>query len=149
MAKATTKEAITRQIQAAKAQTETVPTVATNDTIPISKILALKIKNPNISSRQIGKILNRSHTSINRRLEPYKEELEGLQEFKSNRGDMLAMVQSKLLNSVSVDDIKDASLLQKLSAFGILYDKERLETGQSTTNTSVLATVVQGIHEKL
>jgi len=128
--------------------TET-PEVTINEIIPISKILDLRVKNPNMSIRQMGKVLGCSHANIIKRLEPYREEIEALPSFKKNRGDMLAMVQNKLLNSVTIEDIKGASLLQKLSAFGILYDKERLETGQSTNNTSVLATVVQSLHEKL
>ena len=107
------------------------------------------MKNPNMSARQMGKVLGCSHVNVIKRLEPYREEIEALPTFKKNRGDIFALVQSKLLNSVTCEDIKGASLLQKLSAFGIMYDKERLETGQSTNNTSVLATVVQSLHEKL
>ena len=43
-----------------------------------------------------------------------------------------------MLNSLSEDDVKSASLLQRMTALGILYDKERLERGQSSVNISVV-----------
>jgi len=57
-----------------------------------------------------------------------------LQKYKTKRADVLAYWQHKILNSISTDDIKSASLHQKATAYGILYDKERLERGQSTQN---------------
>jgi len=51
---------------------------------------------------------------------------------------VFAVVGDGLLNSLSEDDVKSASLLQRMTALGILYDKERLERGQSSVNISVV-----------
>ena len=128
---------------------EDYPEITENETIPIAKMLKLKLDHPNLSYEKIGKLLGCTKANVIQRLRPYKDEIESLPAFKKNRGDILAIVQNKLLNSISLDDIKGASLLQKVTAMGVLYDKERLETGQSTSNTSVLSHVVQGLHEKL
>ena len=49
---------------------------------------------------------------------------------------MFAATQSRILNNLTDDDIKKGSMLQKATAVGILYDKERLERGQSTENVA-------------
>ena len=126
-----------------------LPEITKSESIPIAKLIELRTQNPNLTYQQIGDMVGCSKVNVINRLKPYKEEIESLPTFKKSRGDIFALVQSKLLNSITVDDIKDASLLQKTTAMCQLYDKERLETGQSTSNTSVLSHVVQGLHEKL
>ena len=49
----------------------------------------------------------------------------------------------RLLSAISDTDIKKASLRDKVIAAGILFDKERLERGQSTSNVSVLFQVAE------
>jgi hypothetical protein len=60
-------------------------------------------------------------------------------EYVSNRAIVLQGLQHKILKSITDDDIKKTPTTQRLMAYGILYDKERLETGKSTQN-------VQGIY---
>ena len=146
MTKVATKKPATVEISKPE---ETLPEVTEPTTIPIAKLIELRTKNPNLTYQQIGDMLGCSKVNVINRLKPYKEEIESLPTFKKSRGDILALVQSKLLNSLTLEDIKGASLLQKVTAMGVLYDKERLETGQSTSNTSVLSHVVEGLHEKL
>ena len=128
---------------------EELPEITQSSSIPIAKLIELRTQNPNLTYQQIGDMVGCSKVNVIQRLRPYKDEIESLPTFKKSRGDIFALVQSKLLNSVTEDDIKGASLLQKMSAFGILYDKERLETNQSTENVGVLANVVEGLHNKL
>lgn len=52
--------------------------------------------------------------------------------YKAHRADILARMQHEILASVGAQAIKDASLLQRVTAAGILIDKERLERGQAT-----------------
>ena len=57
-----------------------------------------------------------------------------LKNYKKYRADILALTQHKLLSAINTDDLTKASLSQKVVAYGVLYDKERLERGQSTEN---------------
>ena len=95
--------------------------------IPIESIIELRKKS--LSTRQIAKILGCDHSNIVRRLNAYKSELQGIEPFKRNRADILAVVQSKIINNITDKDITKASLLQKTTAVSQLYDKERLERG--------------------
>ena len=67
------------------------------------------------------------------------------EQFKEQRADVLAFYQQKLLNSLTDSDIKRMPPGSRLTGFGILYDKERLERGQSTDNIAVEA-LIEDLH---
>ena len=71
------------------------------------------------------------------RLKPYTAAIDSLQEIKTHRADVFTVMGQSFLDSLDADDIKAASLLQRVTAMGILYDKERLERGQSTANVGI------------
>lgn len=110
--------------------------------IAIENIVELKKKG--LSNDQVAKILGCSKTNVTQRLRDCKDELEGLERYKNHRADILAWKGRRVLNAITEDDLKSASLLQKTTAYGILYDKERLELGKSTENISA-RTLIQHI----
>ena len=63
---------------------------------------------------------------------------EALTEYKEHRADLLAGIQRTILGHMDEDRLKKASAKDLTVAYGILYDKERLERGLSTQNTAVL-----------
>jgi hypothetical protein len=106
-----------------------------DDVIPISRIIELR-KRGN-SYTEIGKILGCTKQNVELRLRPFKAEIEALESFKEQKADVLAVYQLKLLNSLTEADIKNIPPGSRLTGFGILYDKERLERDKSTANVSV------------
>ena len=46
----------------------------------------------------------------------------------------MAGLQEKVLASITASDLEKASLRDKVISVGVLFDKERLERGQSTVN---------------
>lgn len=101
-------------------------------TIPLEKIIELR--NKNLTYKQIGELLGCSDANICKRLAPFRESLDNLGSFKENRADLLAVYQREILKQLTPDHIKKARLTEITTAFGTLYDKERLERGQSTEN---------------
>jgi len=101
-----------------------------NKYIPLETLLTLHKKE--LSTIQIGAIVGCSSENVRVRL--HKAGITTLHNYKANRADMFATIQSQLLNNIVPDDIKKASLSQKVIATGILYDKERLERDLSTQN---------------
>ena len=69
-------------------------------------------------------------------------DLEGLQDFKSQRADVFAVHQRRVLDCLSEEKLQAASVRELAILFGTLYDKERLERGKSTQNTSVFQHVI-------
>ena len=105
-----------------------------DDVIPISKIIELRKRG--LTYKEIGNILGCTRQNIELRLRPFKAEIEALPSFKEQKADVLAVFQQKILNSLTPGDIKSMPVGSRLTGFGILYDKERLERGQSTENIS-------------
>lgn len=60
------------------------------------------------------------------------------EEFKGRMEHEMLDRMNKLLGSMSADKIASASLSQLIMAFGILYDKVRLQRGESTQNVAAL-----------
>lgn len=93
----------------------------------------------NLSTREIESLTNIDHSTVAKILQRYGVEKQHIDNYISQRPAILQGLQEKILTAIDVDTIKDASLLQRVTAYGVLYDKERLETGKSTQN-------VQGIY---
>lgn len=107
--------------------------------IPIETILDLHSKH--LSHSQIAKIIGCDKSNITHRLQA--EGVVSLQHYKDNRADILALLQRRIVSTITALDIKKASLLQKATVFGILYDKERLERGLSTVNQSIHSLIIE------
>ncbi|MDO9528026.1 MAG: hypothetical protein Q7J27_02580 [Syntrophales bacterium] len=105
--------------------------------IPLETLIELYKKK--LSHAQIGKVTGCSASNVTMRLK--RAGITTLRDYKKNRADVFAIIQGKIINSVSPLDIKKASLLQKATAIGIMYDKERLERGESTENISIHADI--------
>lgn len=113
--------------------------------IPLESILELR--NKNLTLEQIGKIVGCTKQTVSQRLKEYQPTFEKIEHLKKNRADVLTLKQSEILNSLTLSEIQKASPQVKGMLFGILYDKERLERGQSSNNISVLANLVHKAHE--
>lgn len=115
-----------------------------------AEIVRLKVTNPNLSSRQIGKIVNRDHSNVVKCLKKYGIDNKRVETYKLYRAEILAGIQEKIAESIMNDEesLKHASLLQKITGLGILHDKERLQRGQSTHNIS-MAKVVEMVDKEL
>jgi transcriptional regulator with XRE-family HTH domain len=123
--------------QAAAKVTESVPSQrgVTKD-IPIETLRELRAKK--LSYEQIAKVVGCDKANVWRRLNGFDVTLEDTEEFKSNEAFVLNNLRLRIANAINDEEIKKAPLQTKLMAYGILYDKHRLETGQSTSNTQIL-----------
>lgn len=102
------------------------------------KILDLIKMNPNLTTRQLGKLTDSDHTAIVKCLQRYGIKREYLDSFKENRADILAGIQETVASTFTEEDIKKASIRDRTILFGTLYDKERLERGLSVSNGLVI-----------
>jgi IS30 family transposase len=104
-----------------------------------------------VPMRDIAKHQGVYPSTISRFLARTKPELEAIEDFKTHRGDVLANLQRKSVNVQerildSIDDgvigalnahQKSGMMMALNTVTGTMYDKERLERGQSTQNVSV------------
>jgi hypothetical protein len=120
--------------------------------IPIETILKLHEKN--LSSSQIATLVGCGASAIRSRLATCRDILKHTENFKSNRADVLAFHQQKVLSKLTLAEVKppktSRDLKDAVTAFGILYDKERLERGQTTVNIDfpIISKKLQAIKEE-
>jgi len=122
------------------------PLDANNKGIDVKK--ALELRQQGVTYTDIGKVFNVSKQAVEQALRPYKGKFRQLEQYKVNRADILAEIQLEILKSLDCDSIKKASAYQRIGMYGILYDKERLERGESTENVSVIVGAIQELRDK-
>jgi hypothetical protein len=101
--------------------------------IPDSKLIELRTHG--LSYRQIEQLTGIDHSSIFLRLKSIGYEDKELNSYKNYKADLLAQVQKKIIFSIDDEAIKKAPLQTKIYAYGVLYDKERLERDLATQIT--------------
>ena len=112
-----------------------------------------------LSTYQIAKVVDCNQSTIHRFLNKIAPEIKAVQRLKDNRADVLAtlqaknlIVQDKLLDKLDDDGLLAALTPQQLtgvvfalnSQHGTLFDKERLERGQSSANISLVSRMIDG-----
>jgi len=95
--------------------------------------IILQYKHRGFNNCEIAKVLGCDESNIRTRLRHVDSDPEATKYFKDNKNVIFEKMQADLL-SLSSSNIKDMSGLQRVTAAGILYDKQRLEEGKSTQN---------------
>lgn len=116
-----------------------------NDVVPLEDII--EYRNKGLTLQEIADLTGRCKQTIHERLETAGYNPERLKNFTKNRADMFAHIQSQLLNSLTPEAINAMLPHHRVLSSAILFDKERLERGKSTSNVSVVE--IQGSIEDL
>jgi hypothetical protein len=120
----------------------------------IAEIVKLRFSS-RLSYEDIGKITGYSREKISKLCEPFKiimEEPERIAAFKGNEASLLDGVRMLMVQGM-VDQLSDKERRETLDlsrltyGYGVLFDKARLERGESTANVKLsLAELVQQAH---
>jgi hypothetical protein len=115
--------------------------------IDVQKALKLRLQGNSFS--EIGAVFGVSPQAVEQRLDGFKEFLAGitdigqLESYAEERKSILNAAEMTLLRSVLDEEaIKKAPLAARTMAFGVLYDKRRLEEGKSTENLGILGKLI-------
>lgn len=111
------------------------------------KIRQIYAKNPDLSKTAIAKMADCTKGNVSTVLKRYLgssiSEAEH-RDFADNKADRLEQLQTRIVGSITDEDLKKASLLQKSTAFGILEDKVRTIRGQASSyNVTALLDLVE------
>lgn len=96
--------------------------------VPVTRLLELR--EAGLTFEDIGQVVGLSKQAVWDRLKAIKVDFKGLAVFKDRRADILALVQQRLLYSLTDKDIKSMPGGSRILALCQLYDKERIERGQ-------------------
>lgn len=111
------------------------------------KIIQTKTAHPKLTTREIAAIAETDHSYVVQVLQRYNIEQKRVTDYKSNRADIFAGIQDRILSSITDEDIQKTPLGSRTLAVAQLYDKERLERGQSTGNLAVIQSDIQSIKQ--
>jgi len=112
-------------------------------------IIDIATKHPDLGPTEIAKMADCSHVNVITTLQRYGINQNAVEGYKNHRAEILAGMQEKILNTITEQDIKGVPLNLRVLSYGILYDKERLERGQSTDNQSVIVTHIRDLQSRL
>lgn len=108
-------------------------------------IIKMKRDNPNMTDAEIARIADCDRSNVTRTLQRYGIDTVATDDYKSRRADVFAGLQQRILQSITDEAIKKTPAIQLVTAASILYDKERLERGESTQNISVLVGAIKDL----
>jgi hypothetical protein len=112
------------------------------------KIKTLAENNPTLTHQQIATLEDSKRSTVTKILLDYGIEKHKLDDYKGNRADILAGLQTRIIDSITNEDIKKAPVGSRILAVAQLIDKERLERGQSTENVSLLVGAIQDLQSR-
>lgn len=107
----------------------------------IDKILKQRGKNPLMTITDQAKLNGVSKQSLSQLLKRHGIDVDAAGEYKEHRADLFAGIQDTVLGHIDSTAIKrmvEKAPMAAVSLFGVLYDKERLERGQSTSNVATI-----------
>ncbi len=102
----------------------------------IDKEQAIKLRKRGLTHQEIANYFNCAQRTVTECLHRHMPNDINLQEFKDSRADKLAYTGARLLYSLSDEDIKKMSGLQKITGMGIVFDKECIEKGKPNVITA-------------
>lgn len=108
------------------------------------RIIEIAKKHPDAPKREIARRAGVDKATVDRALVKYGIRQADVAVYVDNRAAIFQGMQSRLLTSITDEDIAKMSGKDRMIGLGVLYDKERLETGQSTANVASLTALVTG-----
>ncbi len=87
-----------------------------------------------LSHAEIGQMVGCSAANVTARFGKVGYTPERLKAYKLHRADIFTEKQRQIMDAISPEKLKKSTAYQLVGMGGILYDKERLERGESTQN---------------
>ena len=116
--------------------------------VNVAAALDLKL-NHDLSYAQMAPLLGVTPAAIHKRLKHLLPD-ENTKYYQNHRADIFSHAQLQLLSQVDARRLRKIGIRDAVVSTGILYDKERLERGQSTANADmrVLSVTLQELEEQ-
>ena len=102
------------------------------------KIIDIRQKNPALNNNEIAAVAKTNRFHVSNTLQRYGLIKKEVDNFIANRAAIFSGLQHRLIKSITDEDIKKTPLGSRILAVAQLYDKERLETGKTTSHLAVI-----------
>jgi len=133
-----------------------IAAIRQNEVKRLSKCLKLRFVD-NLAYPDIAKVLGVDHKTVERMCAPFRiimENPEEIRQFKKHEPHILDGIRMLMAQGM-IDKLTDSKMrkamdLSRLTyGYGVLYDKARLERGESTANVHTLAELVKAAHTEI
>lgn len=98
--------------------------------VPIGVLMEYALQG--LNDTEIAQLVGRAKQTVNERLKEFRASMGNFKTYKNARADIFAIMGRELLYSLTPSEIKSMPPASRITCAAILYDKERLERGQST-----------------
>jgi hypothetical protein len=121
--------------------------------IDVAKALKLRVQGN--TYQEIAAVFGVTDSAVHQALQKLELLLDNVQQgevtaYAEQRREILSIAEARMLRSMLDEDaIQKAPLASRTMAFGVLYDKRRLEEGKSTENVSVLGKLILSAEDNL
>lgn len=105
-------------------------------------------ENPNLSQQDIANITGLERSTISKFITKHNITKDEIDEFKKHEADLLTSLRFRLYKSITDADIEKSPMGSRILAYCQIYDKYRLETGQSTDNQSILVSAISDLRRR-
>lgn len=102
-----------------------------------------KLHNKGLSTRQISQLVGITPQSVWSNLQLISAESKNIEQFQVDLPKHLSKIIAKLVNQLHQVDLDKVTPYQLVGMISLLIDKQRLITGQSTSNQAVLFNIVE------
>ena len=102
-----------------------------------------KLHNKGLSTRQISQLVGITPQSVWSNLQLISAESKNIEQFQIDLPKHLSKIIAKLVNQLHQVDLDKVTPYQLVGMISLLIDKQRLITGQSTSNQAVLFNIVE------
>ena len=110
---------------------------------------AIDLRSKGLTLEEVGKHFNVTKQAIHDLFKRHVPYLDVVKEIRKSRSDILTAKGIELLLSLTPSEIKKIPPGSRATAFGILYDKERLEMEKSTENIAVLTSDLRSVDKEI
>jgi len=102
-----------------------------------------KLHNKGLSTRQISQLVGITPQAVWSNLQLISAESKNIEQFQADLPKHLSKIIAKLVNQLHQVDLDKVTPYQLVGMISLLIDKQRLITGQSTSNQAVLFNIVE------
>ena len=102
------------------------------------RVKALAINNPGLTHQEIATLENVERSTVSRILSQYDLDRKKIDKFAIDETLWLKDFRRRVITNITDEEIKNAPLNVKLVGYGIAVEKDRLLSGESTENYSVI-----------
>lgn len=94
---------------------------------------------------EIAKLTGGNEVTLRQRYAKAFADVDNLEEFKNLRADLFAYYQRLILTTISIEELQKASLGQRLTILGILFDKEKIERNGGGLSMDLLSLAINKV----